>query len=255
MTSKLVTLKRLGLFLLIPFGVDWAVFFFCLHRWGFEGWTTGPYGVLVTMGMFAPMLGNILARAATGEDFKDALLEFRPRGNLRWYVAAVLIPMLIGVIISVMVNAFHGDWRFQGLAGTSFIRVLMTFMESFAMPLLYAGLCCFGEEFGWRGYLDRKLEDLTGLTGAVLIGGTIWGLWHAPLVAKGYNFGPGHPVLGVVLMCVSCIFMNAILMWLTESSGSIYPTVIAHGVLDLSIYAFVMDLMISVTCCRTSLTK
>jgi hypothetical protein len=34
---------------------------------------------------------------------------------------------------------------------------------------------------------------------AYLIVGVIWGLWHAPLIAIGFNY-PGMPVLGILMM-------------------------------------------------------
>ena len=107
-----------------------------------------------------------------------------------------------------------------------------------AMPLSCIALPCFGEEFGWRGYLNPKLEQLTGTCGAVIIGGIIWGLWHAPLVAAGYNFGTGHPALNVLLMCISCVFVNAVLFWLTKKTDSVFPAVLLHSIMDLNLQTF-----------------
>ncbi|MEP6730875.1 MAG: CPBP family glutamic-type intramembrane protease [bacterium] len=36
---------------------------------------------------------------------------------------------------------------------------------------------------------------------AAAIYGAIWGVWHAPIIAAGFNY-PGYPVLGVVMMCL-----------------------------------------------------
>ncbi|MER3459512.1 MAG: CPBP family intramembrane metalloprotease domain-containing protein, partial [Chloroflexota bacterium] len=68
-------------------------------------------------------------------------------------------------------------------------------------PLLNA-LPVFGEEFGWRAYLQPKLLPLGGRK-AMLLMGLIWGVWHWPVVAMGYNFGldyVGAPWLGMLLM-------------------------------------------------------
>ncbi|MFO0985148.1 MAG: CPBP family intramembrane glutamic endopeptidase [Planctomycetota bacterium] len=61
------------------------------------------------------------------------------------------------------------------------------------------GLFAFGEEYGWRGFLLPELLPL-GRVRAHLIGGVIWGLWHAPLVLMGFNY-PGHPWAGIAWMC------------------------------------------------------
>ncbi|KPV50239.1 hypothetical protein SE17_28130, partial [Kouleothrix aurantiaca] len=61
------------------------------------------------------------------------------------------------------------------------------------------GLFGLGEEIGWRGFLLPRLMPL-GKARAYLLLGVIWGLWHAPLVAVGFNY-PGYPILGIVWMC------------------------------------------------------
>ena len=48
----------------------------------------------------------------------------------------------------------------------------------FAMAPLFAWNT-FGEEFGWRAYMNQKMEPLLGTTGTVIVGGIIWGVWHA----------------------------------------------------------------------------
>jgi membrane protease YdiL (CAAX protease family) len=51
-------------------------------------------------------------------------------------------------------------------------------------------LLFFGEEFGWRIFLQDRLTALYGRTRGVLLVGAIWGLWHAPAVSA---FGWTHP--------------------------------------------------------------
>jgi membrane protease YdiL (CAAX protease family) len=96
-----------------------------------------------------------------------------------------------------------------------------------------ASFAAFGEEGGWRGYMMPRLLRLMGRTPALILGGVIWGLWHAPLTAIGHNFGtdyPGFPWLGILKMCILCIFLGVILTFLTEKSGSVWPAAILHAV-------------------------
>ena len=65
----------------------------------------------------------------------------------------------------------------------------------------------------------------------LLVNGIIWGLWHAPLTVSGHNFGTEYkfyPWLGILLMCLYCIVMNALLTLLTERTKSIYPASFCH---------------------------
>lgn len=59
-------------------------------------------------------------------------------------------------------------------------------------------IIAFGEEYGWRGYLQTELIHLGRIRGVLLLG-VIWGIWHWPIIWMGYNF-PGQPVLGSLAM-------------------------------------------------------
>jgi hypothetical protein len=75
--------------------------------------------------------------------------------------------------------------------------------QSLTLGVLVTSVFAFGEEFGWTGYLLVRLLPL-GRWRAALIYGAIWGLWHAPVIAGGYNY-PGYPVIGAVMMCALTI--------------------------------------------------
>lgn len=234
MTNKKTELLRLGLFLLITFSLTWIPYFICLNQWGYEKWLNCSFAVIITITMLAPALGNILTRLITKEGLWSDKLCFNFKGNLKYYATALLLPILFGVIAVMIVNFTYGNWSFERLTGHTPFEVITNLMTSFTAPVLYYSFPCFGEEYGWRGYMNDKLKSLTGTVGAVIIGGIIWGLWHAPLVAKGFNFGKVNPFLSISLMCVSCIMVNAICMYLTEKTVSIYPAVLLHTMLDLS---------------------
>lgn len=97
----------------------------------------------------------------------------------------------------------------------------------------------FGEEYGWRGYLLPHLMPL-GRTRALVLHGLVWGLWHAPIIAMGYNY-PGHPVLGILFMTAFCVLVGVVYAWLYYASGSIWPACLAHGVTNqAAAYAFMV---------------
>ncbi len=92
-----------------------------------------------------------------------------------------------------------------------------------------------GEEWGWRGYLLPMLLPL-GQWHALLISGAIWGIWHAPLIVLGANY-PGHPVLGILLMTISCTIVGTILGWTRLATGSVWPAVLGHAGFNASVGA------------------
>ncbi|MCX0276529.1 CPBP family intramembrane metalloprotease [Nocardia zapadnayensis] len=85
-----------------------------------------------------------------------------------------------------------------------------------------------GEEIGWRGYLQPALTARLGLVPGLVLGGVLWGAWHAPVLLLGYNFGL-YDLRGVGLMCIACVLLRVWLGWLRGVSGSVWPAALAHG--------------------------
>ena len=94
---------------------------------------------------------------------------------------------------------------------------------------------CFGEEWGWRGFLLPRMLKQFKVVPALLLSGLIWGLWHAPLTVMGHNYGvgyPGYPFMGIFAMCLFCIAMGIILSYVTIKTKSCIPAIMGHGTLN-----------------------
>jgi membrane protease YdiL (CAAX protease family) len=110
-------------------------------------------------------------------------------------------------------------------------------------------LFAFGEEIGWRGWLERELQTL-GFWRANLIVGILWGMWHAPIILVGHNY-PNHPVQGVFLFVVICIGLAPLHSQARRSAKSVWAAAMMHGTLNASagVSALVVagsDLMVGV---------
>lgn len=93
-------------------------------------------------------------------------------------------------------------------------------------------IATLGEEIGWRGYLLYQLKEEHGTVKAILLTGVIWGIWHAPMIALGHNYGtayPGYPVLGILVMIIWCTILGIIEGYVTIKSGSVIPAAICHS--------------------------
>jgi membrane protease YdiL (CAAX protease family) len=233
MTNKKTELKRLLIFLFFAFAISWIPVIIFNKTLGYnDGFETNKYPVLFWIGGFAPALANVLTRAITKEGWHDSMLHLNLKGNIKYYVAAFLIVVVLGIAEGITTTIIYGNRDFSdmgaGLNGMQIAGTILTVLVT--VPLL--AFNTFGEEFGWRGYMNQKMEPLLGTTGTVIVGGIIWGLWHAVLTVEGHNFGKdydGYPWLGILLMCIFCTYMGIVLMWLTKKTGSIYPAAIMHA--------------------------
>ena len=89
------------------------------------------------------------------------------------------------------------------------------------------GLFAFGEEYGWRGWLADELRPL-GAFWANVITGVLWGLWHAPLILLGFNYG-AYARIGTAFMVALCIPFSFLLWRAREVTGSLLAPAVLHG--------------------------
>jgi membrane protease YdiL (CAAX protease family) len=93
-------------------------------------------------------------------------------------------------------------------------------VASLAGPAMHA-ITTVGEELGWRDFLLRHLIRIGFRQWpAFLITGTIWGLWHIPVILLELEY-IGHPFLGIPMFVVYTILVGIIIGWLYLASGSV----------------------------------
>jgi membrane protease YdiL (CAAX protease family) len=202
--------------------------------------------------MAAPALANFLTRLVTGEGWRDLYLRPRFKYGWRFWAAAWLgTPLLIllgtGLFFALFPHYLDStlssvqallDQAAQS-SGQSVpigpgIFLLIQVVQAILIAPVLNGLATFGEEFGWRAYLLPKLMPLGGRKGVLLLG-VIWGVWHWPVIAMGYNYGsgyPGAPWTGLLAMVWFTSIISVFLAWLTLRAGSVWPAVIGHASLN-----------------------
>jgi membrane protease YdiL (CAAX protease family) len=90
----------------------------------------------------------------------------------------------------------------------------------------------FGEELGWRGFLQRELAPL-GFWRACFVIGVIWGIWHAPIILLGHNY-PQHPRIGVALMTLLTVLLSPLFAAVAMRAKSVVAAAVFHGSFNAS---------------------
>jgi membrane protease YdiL (CAAX protease family) len=96
----------------------------------------------------------------------------------------------------------------------------------------------FGEEYGWRGFLQTELIKLGRVRGVLLLG-VIWGVWHWPVIWMGYNY-PEHPLLGSLFMVAYCIILAYFLAYAVFKSKGIWTAAYLHALNNQTLSFFFM---------------
>ena len=250
-------MKRLVIFLALAFGLSWGMLIpagFALGTFeNGENSSTVMVG-LITLSMFFPLVGALVANFACEE--KERIdLGWKPliRQNVRSYLMAWFIPAAIALLGGAVFFATHPQWYDPTLQSymdstaaalgvpvdqltadqpPAAVMVVAVLVAALTVAPLINAIPAFGEELGWRGMLFPTLSEHMSPRAAALVSGVIWGLWHAPVIAMGHNYGMGYagfPVAGILTMTLMCTAMSCWLCLLRQRSGSVWPCALAHG--------------------------
>jgi membrane protease YdiL (CAAX protease family) len=249
-------LNRILIYLAITFGLTWGYCFGILYPVvngeSLSGVPSVAAQLMTAACMFFPAIGVLLTRLITKEGFKHVWLRPNLKGNIRYYLLAWFGPGILTVLgaalyflifpdnLDLSFSYFYATLETAGAPMETLpipieLLMLVQAIQAFFMAPALNFVTCFGEEWGWRGYLLPKVSERCTTLPTVLITGVIWGLWHAPLTAIGHNYGlgyPGFPFTGIAMMCLFCIVFGIILSYVTLKTNSCIPAIIAHGAIN-----------------------
>lgn len=254
---------RVATYCIVTFALTWAFWFAAVYpralplmEAGKSIFSDSLTVMLVGAGMFFPALGVVVTRLITGEGFHNVWIKpVQFRRTWKYYMAGWLGPIALVAVggaayfvlnpsqfdpsMPLFVEATQQQLEASGQAASldaAQIRMLGYAQLALVLvaPLLNC-ITCFGEEWGWRGYLVPKVSTHLRIVPTLLITGVIWGLWHAPLTVIGHNYGTGYPTWplgGIAAMCLFCVVVGIFLTYVTVRTGSCLAAAIGHGAIN-----------------------
>jgi membrane protease YdiL (CAAX protease family) len=175
---------------------------------------------LIAALMLVPTVASVAARLALQEGFSDVSFRFGGCRGAKAIVQALIFPVVIGLV------AYGTAWT-TGLARFD-LPPVGGLIAVFAVGIVVSLVVVSGEEIGWRGYMLTRLID-SGVPRPVLVSGSIWALWHVPLVLAGvYAAGPS-PLLSAVLLMVGITSFGYVIARMRLDTGSIWPAIVLHA--------------------------
>lgn len=210
-----------------------------LGRWVTPDQGTSDFEIIIVQVLaFLGVLGLVVLRLTQGQEAMARV--WLSWGNWRYYVFFGLAFVAYYVLQTVLNAIFGlGGARLDlpaippGLSPGFF--VFLATVQSVLLGPVLGIVIAFGEEYGWRGYLQSKLFKMGRVRGVLLLG-VIWGVWHWPVILMGYNY-PGYPVLGLLLMALYTTGLAIVLGYAVLKSGSILLAAYLHA-LNNQVVAF-----------------
>jgi membrane protease YdiL (CAAX protease family) len=151
----------------------------------------------IILPQFGPGLAALVMLLLPGNDL--TLTFVSRRASLRGYLLALGLPFLVPAVF------------FLGYGLT--VRPLsLPHLDAASLAIMLAGMLAgaFGEELGWRGYLQKLVDRKGNGLGAFLLVGILWGLWHV----GNYHYGAAY----MVFFVLSTIGYSAAMAWLIRGA-------------------------------------
>ncbi|MFW5936268.1 MAG: CPBP family intramembrane glutamic endopeptidase [Candidatus Hadarchaeota archaeon] len=263
-------LKKIGLFIGLIFLIDWLMVAVFVASGG--EWNTLNAMVLATAYMFVPMVCAIAVQKYYGEAVRRPLgISFKVN---RWWLVAWLLPPVIA-FAALGVSLLFPDVTYSpGLEGmleryqsvltpeqmelikkqieeSPVHSIWLALIQGLVAGITINAVAGFGEELGWRGFLQRELDHMDFWRASMVIG-VIWGVWHAPLILQGHNY-PQYPVIGVFMMIGWAVLLAPVFSYVRIKGKSVIAAAIIHGTVNATYGISIMvlkggnELLIGVT--------
>ncbi len=175
--------------------------------------------LFLIVGGQGPFVAAIIVSKWVGtfKAFTRLLLMWRV--HIRWYLAALALPVLIAIV---------GYGVFVSLGGTPAPAQEILPLYFYPLVLLFVMILGGGlEEPGWRGFaLPVLLKQYSPFSASIIIG-VVWAVWHLPLFFAPLSSQYGLPFGWYFL---NTLALSVIFTWLfLQSQGSTVIAIILHG--------------------------
>jgi membrane protease YdiL (CAAX protease family) len=214
-------------------------------------WTSLPSDLLRGLGSLLPTLWTLLVFFLAGQSTKEQLDRAGLQvGDTDWAVRFGL-GVVVFFALQAGLNLLLGLGSFQGpverVYGVPVPDGLYPLALTLALGLAVTGIplsglaAVFGEEYGWRGFLQDELMRLGRRPGALLVA-LIWGVWHIPVILSGAHTYPATG-LGIGLGLVFFVMWGFVQSYAVLKTGSIWVAAFLHGLVN-SVYGYTVQYVV-----------
>jgi uncharacterized protein len=211
--------SRLPLFFLLAYLLSWCIWVPLALTGRSDQWLLWLAGSAPTIAAVA------LSAIHGGRAGLRRLARLRPRTRPRWYAVSLLGPpltMLAALGLHVVLGGDRPRFGDPAHLVTSVGQVPLVGVV-FLYVLVFTAV---GEEFGWRGYAQPRLQARLSPFASSLVLGPVWALWHLPLFWMAGDFHQQLPVGWFLLQVAGSTFLYT---WMfNRTGGSLMIALLFH---------------------------
>ena len=228
-----LALRPIAVFMVISCTGSWAIWLAgILSIPGLSGIGDARFGPFLLLGSFAPTLAAFVASGFSGGRREVVvLLKSYSKLNISWkvYLLTFFLPPTVGIGLTLAcgIPPRIEIWKIAVTAIPLMpVNALMAGIVFGAGPL--------GEEAGWRGFLQARLQGTMNPVSAAILIGLAWAMWHMPLAFSFPDFRNGITLPQfLALYPASTILISYAMGHLWRwSGGSTFIAIFSHAVMN-----------------------
>lgn len=171
------------------------------------------------------------------KDWKNSGLGLKLRGNIKWYLIAILSNIVVAVFC-FGIGLLTKTYTYNMPETDVLIPIIISAILSQLLKNVF-------EEFAWRGYLTQKLEAGNVNDFIIyLIVGVVWALWHLAYYTVFLDIDESVLTGGSVTSHIISSFI-ILLIWsvmyveMYRLTHSIWPCILMHSISNVIQFTFI----------------
>ncbi|WP_274420607.1 CPBP family intramembrane glutamic endopeptidase [Blautia sp. XA-2221] len=185
-----------------------------------------PFSQWMLLLQYAMMGGSIVFWILLLASGKEKRRAYGLNSN-QWNTSVLMILLFIGLYLLrfVIASALGGQLSEFGkimVNPNTWIMFFTVLINFFTVVVAF-----FGEEYGWRYYLQPLFQKRFGLKGGVILLGCVWAVWHLPIDFFYYTT-PDMGLAALVSQFITCITLGLFMAYAYMKTQNIWVPVIIH---------------------------
>jgi len=220
--------SALTVFMMIAAGATCAIALVCAAM----GWTieSRPWIALAPLAMWAPALGAYAARNTVDKDFASTLrLRTRERTLAAMIRRSLAFPFAVyATAYAIAWCAGIARWSPGGGKWTTTAQIVANVVVNLTILGIVGTFTAMGEEIGWRGYLQPRL-DAAGVRASVVVVSLCQIVYHAPVIVFAGYLNSGSAAVSLAMFAAGEVPWSFIAASESYRARSLWPAVLIHS--------------------------
>ena len=141
------------------------------------------------------------------------------------YIVRIFAPALLDGVFNNSLSDYLAEYEdgFKELfKNPTFYALLVSLPFNYPMVII----AFFGEEYGWRYFLQPVMQKKFGMKLGVILLGIVWGLWHLPVDTMFYTEDSVPQMIAGQI--ITCVFMGIFMGYAYLKTNNIWIPVCIH---------------------------